>query len=299
MTYRLFEGKEHASTYQKYRFTPPEELKNIILQYLDEKKGRPHGLAVDLGCGTGQNSRLLAPHFREVVGVDISECQLEEARAVAGPSNITYRKGTAEELSFPDCSVDLLTAASAAHWFDQSRFLAEAARVLKPRGCVALLGFSDPSTSLRYQGCGDRLDRLFQEVKQTLLPYTSTRVTLTEGKLEELYSAIPFPDKERQAPHKPTRTYATANGSTQNKHGEATALIERVPVTSSISVRNLVGFIESFSMFQGYKKKDPTAAGELLLNTEKRFLEEMGVESPDTEVEQQLEYFCVLASKPG
>jgi len=31
-----------------------------------------------------------------------------------------------------------------------------------------------------------------------------------------------------------------------------------------------MGFIESFSMFQGYKKKDPKAAGELLLNTQKR-----------------------------
>ncbi|XP_034417765.1 uncharacterized protein zgc:162396 [Cyclopterus lumpus] len=272
MTHRLFEGKDHASIYQKYRFTPPEELKNIILQYLDKKKGQPHGLAVDLGCGTGQNSRLLAPHFQEVVGIDVSECQLEEARAVPGLSNITYRKGTAEELSFPDCSVDLLTAASAAHWFDQSRFLAEASRVLKPRGCVALLGFRDTCTRLRYQGCGDRLDRRFEEVRQELLPYTSTRVTVSDGKLEELYSAIPFPDKER---------------------------IERVPVKSSISVRNLVGFIESMSMFQGYKKKDPKAAGELLLKTQKRFLEEMGVMSPDTEVELELEYFCVLASKPG
>lgn len=37
MTYRLFEGKDHASIYQKYRFTPPDEVKNIILQYLDKK----------------------------------------------------------------------------------------------------------------------------------------------------------------------------------------------------------------------------------------------------------------------
>lgn len=37
MSYRLFEGKDHASIYQKYRITPPEELKNIILQYLDTK----------------------------------------------------------------------------------------------------------------------------------------------------------------------------------------------------------------------------------------------------------------------
>ena len=48
-------------------------------------------LAVDLGCGTGQNSRLLAPHFQEVVGIDVSKSQLEEARAVSGYPNITYR----------------------------------------------------------------------------------------------------------------------------------------------------------------------------------------------------------------
>ncbi|XP_059199017.1 putative methyltransferase DDB_G0268948 [Centropristis striata] len=271
MAYPLFEGKNHASVYQKYRFTPPDEVKNIILQYLDKKKGQPHVLAVDLGCGTGQNSRILAPHFQEVVGMDISECQLEEARAVPGYPNITYRKGTAEELPFQDGSVDLLTAASAAHWFDQSRFLAEASRVLKPRGCMALLGYSDPNTRLRYQGCGERLNHICAEVREVLMPYTNNQVSVAEGKLEELFTAIPFTDKER---------------------------IERIKVNSSISVRNLVGFIESWSMFQGYKKKDPQAAEELLLNTQKRFLEEMGVKSADTEIKQELEYFCVLASKP-
>lgn len=37
MTYRLFEGRDHAAIYQKYRFMPPDEAKNIILQYLDKK----------------------------------------------------------------------------------------------------------------------------------------------------------------------------------------------------------------------------------------------------------------------
>lgn len=39
MAYRLFEGKEHASIYQQYRFTPPSGLKDIIIQYLDKKVG--------------------------------------------------------------------------------------------------------------------------------------------------------------------------------------------------------------------------------------------------------------------
>jgi len=37
MTCRMFEDKQHASLYQKYRFDPPDELKELILQYLDKK----------------------------------------------------------------------------------------------------------------------------------------------------------------------------------------------------------------------------------------------------------------------
>ncbi|KAM4608654.1 putative methyltransferase [Polymixia lowei] len=270
MTYRLFEGKEHSSIYQKYRFVPPGEVKDIILQYLDKKKGRPRVLAVDLGCGTGQHSRVLAPHFREVVGMDVSKCQLEEAQAVPGYPNITYREGTAEVLPFPDGSVDLLTAASAAHWFDQRQFLAEASRVLKPKGCIALLGFND-NFRIHYQACGDRLSHIYEEVKQALLPYTSSQVAVANNKLEELFCAIPFPDKERA---------------------------ECIEVKHLMSVRNLMGFMESWSMFQAYRRKDQKAAEGLLLSAQKRFLEQMGVTSPDTEMELNMEYFCILASKP-
>ncbi|XP_012731630.2 putative methyltransferase DDB_G0268948 [Fundulus heteroclitus] len=271
MAYRLFEGKEHASIYQQYRFTPPSGLKDIIIQYLDKKKGPPHELAVDLGCGTGQHTRLLAPHFKEIVGIDVSECQLEEARSVPGYTNITYRTGTAEELPFEDGTVDLLTASSAAHWFDRSRFLMEANRVLKPRGCIALLGFIDTNISLNYKDCGDKLNRIYQEVKELLQPYTSNPVAASESKLQDLYDAIPFPDKERIE-------------SYQNK--------------SMISVSRLVGFISSWSMYHSYKRKDPQGAEDLLANIQKRFLDEMGASSPDTEIEREWEYFCVLASKP-
>lgn len=74
------------------------------------------------------------------------------------------RKGIAEELPFPNGSVDLLTASSAAHWFDQSRFQAEANRVLKPRGCIALVDFTFANTRLHYKDCGERLTQIFKEV---------------------------------------------------------------------------------------------------------------------------------------
>lgn len=270
MTERLFEEKQHASLYQKYRFGPPDELKELILHYLDEKKGKPHQLAVDLGCGTGQTSRPLTGYFEQVVGIDVSESQLEQARAVPGFPNLSYRVGTAEELPFPDGSVDLLTAASAAHWFDAERFIKEATRVLKPRGCLALFGYGD-NMKIHYESCGDRLNNIYEEVKQILLPYTSSKVTLANSKLKILFETIPFPDKER---------------------------IEIIPIKQQLSIKNLIGFIKTFSMYQAYLRADPSAATALLERTTSRILEEMKVSSTEAKVDFIMEYFCVLACKP-
>lgn len=37
MTHRLFEERHHAALYHKYRFSPPGEVKDIIIQYLNKK----------------------------------------------------------------------------------------------------------------------------------------------------------------------------------------------------------------------------------------------------------------------
>ncbi|XP_018587851.1 putative methyltransferase DDB_G0268948 isoform X2 [Scleropages formosus] len=212
MTHRLFEDKHHASIYQQYRFVPPVEVKNLILQYLDEKKEPPHVLAVDLGCGTGQNTRLLAPHFQEVVGIDVSENQISEANAVPGFPNVTYRVGTAEELPFQDGSVDLLTAASAAHWFNQDKFLKEASRTLKPRGCIALLSYTD-ALKFHYSSAGDTLNSIYEEMKNILLPYASPQVAVVNSKLQAMYDAIPFRDKKRLTREQTQRQVKPCSGT--------------------------------------------------------------------------------------
>lgn len=55
-----------------------------------------------------------------------------------------YRQCPAEELPFPDSSVDLVTAMSAFHWFDQTRFLQEAHRILQLKGCLTPLNYTVP-----------------------------------------------------------------------------------------------------------------------------------------------------------
>ncbi len=96
------------------------------------------GLAVDVGCGSGQLTRLLAPHFAAVIGLDPSADQLASAVPAEG---VTYHCAPAEDLPLADASADLVTAAQAAHWFDLPRFYAEVRRVGKKEGIIALVSY--------------------------------------------------------------------------------------------------------------------------------------------------------------
>lgn len=55
------------------------------------QRGRPLELAVDVGCGSGQGTVLLAKHFASVVGTDVSAAQVEMALQHAREPNITYK----------------------------------------------------------------------------------------------------------------------------------------------------------------------------------------------------------------
>lgn len=113
-------------------------------------------------AGAGQSCAELPQHHIQVRGlcVWVSFWRMIELWNVCHAG----RKGTAEDLPFPDGSVDLITASSAAHYFDESKFMAEANRVLKPGGCIALMDFCLLKTRLHYRDCGERLNDIFQEV---------------------------------------------------------------------------------------------------------------------------------------
>lgn len=50
----------------------------------------PTELAVDVGCGSGQGTLFLAERFGKVVGTDISQAQIQEAKAAPSPPNVSY-----------------------------------------------------------------------------------------------------------------------------------------------------------------------------------------------------------------
>ncbi|XP_051983492.1 putative methyltransferase DDB_G0268948 [Xyrauchen texanus] len=91
MAQRHFEGKAHAESYQRYRVSPPQQLIDEVLNFLRKRIQGQLDLAVDVGCGSGQGTELLAPHFITVVGTDVSAAQLEIASAKDHAPNVCYR----------------------------------------------------------------------------------------------------------------------------------------------------------------------------------------------------------------
>ncbi len=93
---------------------------------------------LDLGCGTGRFSEALAVYFRsEVIGIDPSEKMLERAREKKRDGRVTYQHGSAEAISLPSESVDMILMSMSFHHFD-NRVLAvrECRRVLREQGVV-------------------------------------------------------------------------------------------------------------------------------------------------------------------
>ncbi|MEO1041915.1 MAG: class I SAM-dependent methyltransferase [Pseudomonadota bacterium] len=88
----------------------------------------------DCATGSGQAAVSLSERFAKVMATDISAEQIAEAEQRA---NIQYRVAPAEASGLDDTSVDVVTVATALHWFDFPQFWPEVERVLRPGGVFA------------------------------------------------------------------------------------------------------------------------------------------------------------------
>src|SRR5574341_902902 len=122
-----------APAYESLRTTDEASVRRIR-QFLPD-----HPVTgIDVGCGTGRYSKLLRallPDGSLLVACDLSTGMLATLQAGnQGPFWVAPLRCTAEELPVRDGSLDLVTSFNSVHHFDLGRFLAAAARALRPDG---------------------------------------------------------------------------------------------------------------------------------------------------------------------
>ena len=92
---------------------------------------------LDIGCGEGHNTRLVAERGARMTGIDISETFVRHAREAERdePLGIRYRRASAVDLPFAHASFDFATAFMSLMDIPETDLvLAEAFRVLRPGG---------------------------------------------------------------------------------------------------------------------------------------------------------------------
>lgn len=127
--------------------------------------------ALDVACGPGEATVPLSKYFDEVIGIDPSEVMVQTAKKIHtnGYPKVTFSTGSAENFldvnsvvgpggelplesgnseNFPDQpfkiprnSLDFISAAEGAHWFNLPRFYHNASEALKPGGTLAIWGY--------------------------------------------------------------------------------------------------------------------------------------------------------------
>lgn len=128
---------DRVDNYVRYRPGYPAEALSVLRTECDL---RSEYVVADIASGTGIWSRMLLENGNPVFGVEPNpDMRMAGEQLLSEFPNFTSVSGTAEATTLGNQSVDFVTAAQAAHWFDRGRSRSEFARILKPGGWLVLL----------------------------------------------------------------------------------------------------------------------------------------------------------------
>jgi len=128
---------DRVENYVRYR---PGYSPEVVELLRNECGLLPNHSIADIASGTGLFTRLLLENGNSGFAVEPNAEMREMGnRELADYDRLVSVAGTAEETTLASGSVDFVTAAQAAHWFDLQRARAEFVRILKPGGWCVLI----------------------------------------------------------------------------------------------------------------------------------------------------------------
>ena len=128
---------DRVENYIRYR---PGYPAGVLAALQNESGLTPEHVMADVASGTGIWTRTLLENGNTVFAVE-PNADMRQAgeRLLAEFPKFISVAGTAEATTLAEHSVDFVTSAQAAHWFDRARSRSEFVRILKPGGWLVLL----------------------------------------------------------------------------------------------------------------------------------------------------------------
>lgn len=178
--------KDHFSTqandYARFRPHYPRALFEFIAALAPN-----NNLALDVATGSGQAACGLAEFFSQVIAIDASARQIENAQP---NERVEYRIAPAEATGLPTQTCGAVAVAQAVHWFDLEKFYAEMRRVLAPGGVIAIWAYRRLQISPEVDAV---VSHFYRDVVGPFWPPERTIV-------ESGYRDLPFPFDEIASP---------------------------------------------------------------------------------------------------
>lgn len=133
--YDLFNNKAALYAANRPSYSPN------VLKYLQKDLGFSSTvLGADIGCGTGQLTKILAEYFDLVYAVEPNNSMMQECQKyLYNYKNILYECHSAESTEIDDNKLDYITTAQAFHLFHNAETLREFKRILKPDGRLIIV----------------------------------------------------------------------------------------------------------------------------------------------------------------
>jgi SAM-dependent methyltransferase len=223
-------------------------------------------IVLDIACGEGYGSNLIAVKAAKVIGVDIDADVIESAKSKYKRNNLQYCLGSADKIPCQDNFFDAVVSfETIEHHNKHQEMLSEIKRVLKPGGFL-LISTPDKSiyTDKKKNSNKFHVKELYKEEFRSLLCTYFTNVTLF--KQQSFFSSLIIEDEKKDVG---TIKFYQGNFSSISSSREIESLyLIAIASNNAVLKLNTSLFIDDITKYQEILLKRSTRYqfGNLILN---------------------------------